>query len=162
MGERRYYRTSPRLIAYRRRIVSCLWTALHFCDLVLESWEGWIHPRSESSIFSTEFAFRWIIVFLEEDLQPKCQLYQKLVVLQLTQFISKGQSRCLNPQKHCAKWGNLTRFYIWKVFIGQCQMRLKHMVRKKTGLCGKIPKGGGGVWPKPTPHFSLFFQFRGL
>ena len=162
MGERRYYRTSPRLIAYRRRIVSCLWTALHFCDLVLESGEGWIHPRRESSIFSTEFAFRWIIVFLEEDLQPKCQLHQKLVVLQLTQFISKRQSRCLNPPKNRAKWGNLTRFYIWKVFIGQCQIRLRNMVRKKRDLWEKFPKGGEGSDPNLFHIFPCFFQFRGL
>ena len=42
------------------------------------------------------------------------------------------------------------------------QWVLRNVVRKRTGVCGKNSQRGGGVWPKPTPYFSLFFQFRGL
>ena len=36
-------------------------------------------------------------------------------------------------------------------------------VRKKNGIMwGKFPNWGGGVWPKPTPYFSLFCPIQGL
>ena len=38
---------------------------------------------------------------------------------------------------------------------------LRNVVRKKRDYVGKIPKGGGGVWPKPTPYFSLCFPIQG-
>ena len=40
---------------------------------------------------------------------------------------------------------------------------IRNVVRnKKRDYVGKIPKLRGGVWPKPTPYFSLFFPIQEL
>ena len=40
--------------------------------------------------------------------------------------------------------------------------RLGTWSEKKRDYVGKIPKLGGGVRPKPTPYFSLFFPIQGF
>ena len=45
--------------------------------------------------------------------------------------------------------------------VRQIILAIRNVVRKKLEYVGQISKGGG-VWPKPTPYFSLFFPIQGL
>ena len=56
-----------------------------------------------------------------------------------------------------------THVYIVIKFFFWSHIWMLGTLSEKNGIMwGKFPKEGGGVWPKPTPYFSLFFPIQGL
>ena len=86
-------------------------------------------------------------------------LWSQLPSLKYSLSLSSGSTGCSHLRKTVwlgKSWQSIN-------YLEVTYWLFRNVVReKKRDYVGKIPKLRGGVWPKPTPYFSLLFPIQEL